>query len=217
METGNCSQSSTKWFYDKEARFCREFVFTGCRGNANKFETRQQCGEVCEEPKRREICHAKKFPGPCVDFEPRWYHDPATRSCRQFDYGGCLANENNFGSMAACVHFCWSFLSDESRELVAVAETSTQAAGDVDVCRLGKREGVACGERGGERWFFDQAIRACRKFVFKGCAGNGNNFETLAGCEEKCSENAHLLDISRLRSKNSGAGCRGSGIAYPQK
>lgn len=55
METGNCSQKITKWFYDKKAMYCRLFEFTGCNGNDNKFETREQCTEICEHPKRRGI------------------------------------------------------------------------------------------------------------------------------------------------------------------
>ena len=53
MKQGNCSQKVTKWFYDKKARYCKQFDFTGCNGNENRFETRQQCTEICENPKRR--------------------------------------------------------------------------------------------------------------------------------------------------------------------
>ncbi len=53
VNKGNCSQRVNKWFYDKQERYCREFEFTGCNGNENKFETREQCIEICESPKRR--------------------------------------------------------------------------------------------------------------------------------------------------------------------
>lgn len=53
--------------------------------------------------------------GPCQDFESRWFHDAESKSCKQFQYGGCLANENNFASKAACLNFCWSYLSPEAR------------------------------------------------------------------------------------------------------
>lgn len=88
MESGNCSQRVNKWYYDQHSKYCREFQFTGCNGNGNKFETRKQCTQICEQPKRREICHSNKFQGPCHDFEQRWYHDAPTKSCQQFKYGG---------------------------------------------------------------------------------------------------------------------------------
>ncbi len=209
MEVGNCSQRISKWFYDKEAKYCREFTFSGCNGNSNKFETREQCTNVCEEPKRREICHANKFQGPCIDFQTRWYHDTVTKSCQQFSYGGCLENENNFNSKASCVHFCWLYLSDEARntdvkEEMAV-ETTTKVADDEDVCKLEKREGIACGRYGptsSDRWYFEKGIRACQKFLYAGCGGNGNNFIDLDQCEKKCKNNTHVLDISNLRSKH---------------
>ena len=53
MAQGNCSQNILKWFYDHKTKYCREFVFTGCNGNENRFETRPQCTDLCEVPKRR--------------------------------------------------------------------------------------------------------------------------------------------------------------------
>jgi hypothetical protein len=55
MKQGNCSQKVIKWFYDKTAKYCKQFDFTGCNGNENRFETRQQCTEICENPKRRGV------------------------------------------------------------------------------------------------------------------------------------------------------------------
>ena len=53
MEVGNCTQNTLKWFYDSQAKYCREFEFSGCHGNENRFETRHQCVEICELTKRK--------------------------------------------------------------------------------------------------------------------------------------------------------------------
>ena len=53
MEPGNCTHTSVKWFYDSNAKYCRQFEFNGCYGNENRFENRQQCTEICELPKRK--------------------------------------------------------------------------------------------------------------------------------------------------------------------
>jgi len=44
--------------------------------------------------------------GPCFAYQIRWYHDPATGTCRQFHYGGCQGNANNFFSPDDCQTAC---------------------------------------------------------------------------------------------------------------
>ena len=45
-----------------------------------------------------------------AQFEKRWYYSEDSHSCLQFDYGGCLGNENNFASEEECqVHYQCEF------------------------------------------------------------------------------------------------------------
>lgn len=37
-----------------------------------------------------------------------------------------------------------------------------------------------------ERWYFDAATGVCRPFIYGGCEGNENNFETLEACSASC-------------------------------
>merc|ERR1719167_778843 len=36
------------------------------------------------------------------------------------------------------------------------------------------------------RWYYDQRSSSCQRFLFGGCQGNANNFESEAACLEKC-------------------------------
>lgn len=38
------------------------------------------------------------------------------------------------------------------------------------------------------RWRYDPETRTCENFVYGGCGGNANNFETIEACEGKCLE-----------------------------
>ena len=37
-----------------------------------------------------------------------------------------------------------------------------------------------------ERWYYDEADEECRAFLFGGCNGNANNFDTLDSCNKRC-------------------------------
>ena len=117
-----------------------------------------------------------------------------------------MANENNFVSKAACVNFCWSYLSAEARvDMNEMPEQTTTKepidSKDPDKCKLAKKEGNTCTyiKPASERWYFDQSIRACQKFVYNGCDGNTNNFESKAVCQDEC-EQISILDMSNLNS-----------------
>ncbi len=44
---GDCASYLPMWFYDRERGRCLQFVYTGCGGNANRFETAEECEGRC--------------------------------------------------------------------------------------------------------------------------------------------------------------------------
>lgn len=42
------SLSQVKYYYDSAAQMCLQFFWGGCGGNANRFETYEQCKVACE-------------------------------------------------------------------------------------------------------------------------------------------------------------------------
>ena|SRR6218665_1216373 len=59
------------------------------------------------------VCFLPADSGPCNDqYDLRWYHDLRTGSCRQFMYGGCGGNTNNFLTKSKCVEACNVFPTD---------------------------------------------------------------------------------------------------------
>ncbi|XP_063000740.1 kunitz-type serine protease inhibitor 4-like [Elgaria multicarinata webbii] len=53
-----------------------------------------------------------------------------------------------------------------------------------DVCQFPKDPG-SC-KLSLLRYFYNPATNRCQKFIYGGCKGNGNNFETLEQCQKTC-------------------------------
>uniref|UniRef100_A0A803TFV7 BPTI/Kunitz inhibitor domain-containing protein n=1 Tax=Anolis carolinensis TaxID=28377 RepID=A0A803TFV7_ANOCA len=55
----------------------------------------------------------------------------------------------------------------------------------LDICLFPPEEGHCRGNM--PRFFFNSTSRRCEKFIYGGCSGNGNNFETREECHQVCS------------------------------
>uniref|UniRef100_A0A670Z1L1 BPTI/Kunitz inhibitor domain-containing protein n=1 Tax=Pseudonaja textilis TaxID=8673 RepID=A0A670Z1L1_PSETE len=53
-----------------------------------------------------------------------------------------------------------------------------------DVCKLPQKIGRC--KAWILRFYYNAAIWRCEQFIYTGCGGNGNNFETLAECRATC-------------------------------
>lgn len=45
---GSCQGYYPTWYYDQERKQCAQFVYGGCLGNNNKFQTRDECEHICD-------------------------------------------------------------------------------------------------------------------------------------------------------------------------
>lgn len=104
-EKGPCEAYMPRWGYDPVRKECIEFIYGGCEGNGNNFETRESCTEYCKD-EDTDVCELPKEIGPCDGAMPRWYFDPSEERCMEFIYGGCEGNENNFLTEDDCESKC---------------------------------------------------------------------------------------------------------------
>ncbi|KYO42264.1 balbiani ring protein 3 [Alligator mississippiensis] len=48
VQKGLCDAYSRRFFFNATAARCQDFLYSGCRGNANNFRTREECVQTCE-------------------------------------------------------------------------------------------------------------------------------------------------------------------------
>ncbi|XP_024078433.1 chelonianin, partial [Terrapene carolina triunguis] len=61
---------------------------------------------VAGQGDKRDICRLPPEKGPCKGKMPRFFYNPASKTCESFIYGGCQGNKNNFKTKAECVRAC---------------------------------------------------------------------------------------------------------------
>lgn len=54
----------------------------------------------------KDTCHLPAETGDCANYVDRWYYDTKEKTCRQFYYGGCGGNANNFETQQRCQEGC---------------------------------------------------------------------------------------------------------------
>ena len=47
MDVGPCKKVTQKWFFDRTENICKPFIYGGCKGNHNNFETEKECMQRC--------------------------------------------------------------------------------------------------------------------------------------------------------------------------
>lgn len=54
-DTGHCSESIPRWYYNPFTEHCARFTYGGCYGNKNNFEEEEQCLESCRGISKKDV------------------------------------------------------------------------------------------------------------------------------------------------------------------
>ena len=47
---GKCRAAMPRWYYDKESKGCKNFIYGGCDANDNNVRTKEDCDKKCHQP-----------------------------------------------------------------------------------------------------------------------------------------------------------------------
>ncbi|XP_059526569.1 WAP, Kazal, immunoglobulin, Kunitz and NTR domain-containing protein 2 [Myotis daubentonii] len=100
----------------------------------------------------------------CGEEQTGWHFDAQANNCLTFTFGHCHRNRNHFETYAACARACMT--------------------GPPAACSLPALQGPC--KAYAPRWAYNRQAGQCQSFVYGGCEGNGNNFESREACEESC-------------------------------
>ena len=122
-----------------------------------------------------DVCMLPYKTGPCRASQGRFYYNHKLGHCTAFIYGGCRGNGNNFKTADLCKRGCMK--QRQSTLMSGVNEGVPQ--GD-RICALPKVTGPCKAMMG--RFYFDVKSNDCIAFIYGGCHGNQNNFQSVNEC-----------------------------------
>ncbi|CAH1797991.1 unnamed protein product, partial [Owenia fusiformis] len=156
------------------------------------------CKPAGNAGKDRTICRQPKFPGDCRGYFPRWYYDSQASRCQQFIYGGCNANDNNFGSRYDCEEACVNVdvKENESVRPVLIPISGSEEESSNDICSQPKEIGRCRSYF--PRWYFNTETKKCEEFGYGGCGANENNFDTIEACIQTCAKTGTKEDLPTI-------------------
>ncbi|ETN69195.1 Kunitz/Bovine pancreatic trypsin inhibitor domain protein [Necator americanus] len=206
LDVGKCQGSFDSWYYEMATGSCVEFKYSGCSGNANRFPSREDCESTCVRrsdvstngdsgQETTSICDEIKDTGPCTNFVTKWYYNKMPAHCRKCK-GHARVNTNIFISTLFHNNVRNSSMVDVWG--TPIVSRRRKSANHV-VNSWEERLRLRLFRNSLDDNSLDKSLRAyipsyyydyhkgiCKEFVYGGCGGNANRFETADECATRC-------------------------------
>ncbi|XP_076875187.1 protein AMBP [Brachyhypopomus gauderio] len=102
-DSGPCFGMLQRFYYNSSLMACQQFVYGGCMGNQNNFESEKECLQTCRS---EAACRLPMDAGPCNSAVHLWAFNATVGKCVAFKYGGCHGNGNKFYTQKECEEYC---------------------------------------------------------------------------------------------------------------
>jgi papilin len=200
--SGQCRGYFIKYFYNATNGKCEQFIWTGCDGNLNRFDSELECTSKCKPyPQTQPIipsgdaCQMPPEGGRCRGYFVKYFYNTASEKCEQFIWSGCDGNLNRFDSELECTSKCKPIRQNEG------------------ICAQQVDSGPCFAYL--EKYFYNTTSGKCEKFVYGGCGGSLNRFESKNSCEMICRVDNNQEELSTSCSMQFDSGpCRGAFRRY---
>nr|KAF6451277.1 tissue factor pathway inhibitor [Molossus molossus] len=176
-DSGPCRAMLKRYYFNIQTQQCEEFVYGGCEGNENQFESLEECKKICTREKPS-FCFLEEDVGICRGYFTRYFYNSQSKQCETFVYGGCFGNLNNFESLGECKATC-----DQDACYHSPYWCLTPA--DRGLCKANE-----------SRFYYNSNVGKCLTFNYSGCGGNENNFVSKRACLRAC-QKAFIKRIPR--------------------
>ncbi|XP_026082039.1 kunitz-type protease inhibitor 2 [Carassius auratus] len=215
---GNCRAAFPRFYYDVNNQTCKQFIYGGCGGNNNNFNSQEECEASCSgvtgavltdshsiaqrsrmsmpennldaEPLPemtsedfQEKCLAPSQPGPCRAAFRRFYYNNGT--CQQFIYGGCKGNQNNYKTEESCMTTCTVRVIPSNKEEAVLPTSPYSIRSFEETCAVPSDSGPC--RAAFPMFYFESSTQSCKPFIYGGCKGNLNRYNTEEECMAACS------------------------------
>ncbi|XP_040083712.1 tissue factor pathway inhibitor [Oryx dammah] len=214
VDDGPCKAMIKRFFFNIHTQQCEEFIYGGCEGNQNRFETLEECKQKCTrdypmnitktkitlQKEKPDFCFLEEDVGICRGYITRYFYNKESKQCERFTYGGCLGNLNNFESLEECKNTCEDTLNDiqvdDNRTQVDAPskKPSSFELNRPSWCLTPADRGLC--RANVTRFYYNSVIGKCHTFEYSGCGGNENNFTSRKACFRAC-ERGYIRRISK--------------------
>eukprot|EP00095_Tigriopus_kingsejongensis_P009815 maker-scaffold239_size242058-snap-gene-1.22 protein:Tk09815 transcript:maker-scaffold239_size242058-snap-gene-1.22-mRNA-1 annotation:"Papilin" len=173
---GPCEGYYPRFGYDEKSKSCQQFIYGGCLGNKNKYESKEECEAVCAEDAEltkflTDKCHQPIKDGPCEGNFTSLLISPTGE------------NGNNFSIKNKVTQVVYGALRSTLKwnQLGLILEMQCTHTKHVSF-----------------RWGYNQEFEECEEFTYGGCRGNLNAFSTQEECVNSCQETGTSRDACLL-------------------
>ncbi|XP_074052211.1 tissue factor pathway inhibitor 2 [Macrotis lagotis] len=165
-DDGPCRARLPSFYYDRHLQSCRLFIFGGCGGNDNNFDTPEDCEQTCGWiPRVPKICRLEASGADLGEAGEQYFFNLSSMACERLVVRGGRGNRNQFPDAHTCNNFCAP---------VKIPQ----------FCYSPLDEGSCSANV--TRYYFNWKRKICESFTYTGCGGNENNFVSLKDCAHVC-------------------------------
>ena len=182
-----CGAATSRWYYDTSNQRCVSFTYYGCDGNPNNFPSKYLCEVYCG------VGGEAFFPGGTFNSNVDRMSEWRCRVSRAGDKCNSRVQPLDHLPQWTRLRHCgrgWldgqPLLSDKGCPTRSVDVKTYALLLTAEICRSPPAQGQQCGSVNTQRYYFNVVTKTCTTFTYQGCEGSGNNFGTLAQCQNYC-------------------------------